>query len=84
MHKWWGNGLSGVLTQTIWSTLTLATQINTLDTQTQDVTEETHHDVSPLYSLKNANSETNEGVVCTSRLVHRFVDLGRRAGALFH
>ena len=41
MHKWWGNGWSGVLTQTIWSTLTLATQINTLNTQTEDGTEET-------------------------------------------
>ena len=83
--------MSGVLTQTIWSTLTLATQINT---QTEDGTDQnkqrklkiklltqteqnnrhhTHHDVSPLPCLKNANSETNEGVVCTSRLVHRFV-----------
>ena len=40
MHKWWGNGLSGVLTQTIWSTLTLATQINTLNTQTEDGTDQ--------------------------------------------
>ena len=42
MHKWWGNGITGVLTQTIWSTLTLATQINTLSIQTLDGTNNTN------------------------------------------